>query len=192
VWWQTVSWFLDPPDHTDTVRDVNHPPEFLCRGEIRWCATEITRTILRMDFVTNASPVIGEGAFCKQKVQREPEVEHNRTAHSVCHREWVGDLWRSVDLGCDVDHGGEYNHPIGMLMCWVENDDVENLEENNLRPRISSHDRRGQRASACLSAPDIASRETGTVITPAAPETTEDSDCPLKHQENAGSASTKL
>jgi len=31
----TVSWFLNPTNHTHTVRDVNHPPKFLRQGEVR-------------------------------------------------------------------------------------------------------------------------------------------------------------
>ena len=142
MWWYAVSWFLDPPDHTHAVCNVNHPVELLRQGEIRWQPIQAIRISLHLDFVTKTSPVIRKGSFCKQKVRRGNEVERDCKAHSVCHREWVGNLWRSVDLGCDVDHGGKRGHPIGVLRGWIENGDVKSLKEKDLCPRISSHRRR--------------------------------------------------
>ena len=82
-----------------------------------------------------------EGPFCREKVRHEHEVEPNRAAQGVCHREWFSNLRRRVDLGRDGDHGGEDDHLIDMLSCWVENDDVKNFEEMELCPQKSPHRR---------------------------------------------------
>jgi len=95
-----------------------------------------------MDFVANAPPVIGEGPFGKKKVRRECESERNRETHEECRREPFSNLLCWVYLRCDISHGGEDGHPIGMLTRRVENDDVENLEEKDFCPRVSSHGRR--------------------------------------------------
>ena len=83
--------------------------------------------------------MIGESTFRKQKVRRGYKVECHRKAHGICQREWISYLRCSIDLRCDVDHGGKDDRPIGVLTCWVENNDVKNLEEKDFRPRISSH-----------------------------------------------------
>jgi len=81
-----------------------------------------------MNSVTDAPPVVRKGAFCKQNVRHEHEALRNCTAHEVCHREWVSDLRGLVDLGYNVDHGGEDDRPISLLTCWVEENNTKDLE----------------------------------------------------------------
>ena len=91
-----------------------------------------------MDLVTNAPPVVGEGAFCKEKIRREYELQRIHTSYRVRERDRAdpSDIWCSVYLRRDVDHGGEDDHSVGMLTGWVEDEDVKNLEED---PQIPSH-----------------------------------------------------
>ena len=94
-----------------------------------------------MDFVTNAPPVVGEGAFCKEEVGGEYYFGRDCASHGVCHHERVGDLRRWEGLNRDVDYGGEDDHPIGAMRCWVANDDMKSPDEKELRPWISPHRR---------------------------------------------------
>ena len=89
--------------------------------------------------------MVGEGPLRKQEVRREGELGSDSTTHDVCRREWVGKLWRRVDFACGIDHSGENGGSVGMLGCWIENDDVKDLEKEELRPRKSPHCRRACR-----------------------------------------------
>jgi len=77
--------------------------------------------------------------FLQAEVRPENEEGRGGTAHGVCQLEWISDLRRSVDLHCEVNHGGEDGNSIGTLTCWVEGGGVNDLEEKDLCPRIPPH-----------------------------------------------------
>ena len=85
--------------------------------------------------------MVGEGPFCEQKVPHEQEVQRDRAAHGEYRSDFVGDLRRLVDRQCDPDHRDEDDEPIGMLTCRVEKDDMKDLEDEGLCPRIAPHRR---------------------------------------------------
>ena len=92
-----------------------------------------------MDFVADTPPMIGEGLFCKEEVGREYELGRKCTARDVCQNERVSDLRRLEYLCRDVDYGGEDGHPIGVMRRWVAKNDMKNLDESELCPRVASH-----------------------------------------------------
>ena len=119
--------------------DVEHPPDLLFKGEIRWRFIQTARTRLGKDSVANTSPVIGKRPFRTQQVQSGCEVECGRNANEVRHYDWVCDLRRQVDLGSEIDRGREDDNPIKVVTSRVENDNAEDLENKDFCPRISSH-----------------------------------------------------